>query len=155
MLRVVSASDPSLAPLGAATMTATLGAIPYRLFDGPWSHSKREQLYDILLKAVEALLPGTSQNVVGYEVIVPPDIEHAINVSEGDLMGGDVAPDQMLANRPGLGVAAPRTFLRGLYLAGKSTPAGPLATGASAAIAVQAVRADFASRRLKRVEMDA
>lgn len=152
MLRIASASDPSLAPMGAATASATVGCIPHRLFDGAWSHSRREQLLKIVQDAIEAVLPGFAKAVIGYEVIVPPDIEQAIGGCEGDLSGGEIAPDQMLGARPGLAVAAPRTFLRGLYLAGKSTPMGPLATGASAEIAARAVLADFAAGRLKRTE---
>jgi phytoene dehydrogenase-like protein len=138
--------------MGAAAVTATVGSIPHRLFDGAWSHSRREQLVKIVQGSVEAVLPGFGKAVLGTEVIVPPDIEQAIGVCEGDLSGGEIAPDQMLGARPGLAVAAPRTFLRGLYVAGKSTPAGPLATGASAAVAAQAVLADFAAGRIKRVE---
>jgi phytoene dehydrogenase-like protein len=152
MLRVVSASDPDLAPFGSATVTATIGSIPYRLFDGAWSHSRREQMVRIVQDGIEAVLPGFSKAVLGYEVIVPQDIEQAICVSEGDLWGGEIAPDQMLGQRPGLAVAPPRTFLSGLYLAGNSTTMGPLGTGASASTAVQAVLADFAAGRLKRVE---
>jgi phytoene dehydrogenase-like protein len=152
MLRVVSACDPGLAPVGAATVAATIGGIPHRLFDGAWSHSRREQLFDIVRNAIETVLPGFAKAVIGYEVIVPPDIEQAIGVCEGDLCGGEISPDQMLGERPGLAVVAPRTFLRGLYVAGKSTPAGPLATGASAAIAAHAVLADFAAHRIKRME---
>jgi len=149
-LRCVSACDPSLAPIGAATLTATVGCIPYKLFDGPWAHEKREALLNTVLKAIDAVIANFSQTVLAADVLVPPDIEHQIGCSEGDLDGGEIAPDQMFGARPGLRIAPPRTFLRGLYLAGRSTPTGPLATCAAGTIAARAIIADFAGRRMKR-----
>jgi phytoene dehydrogenase-like protein len=143
VLRIVSSVDPSLAPEGAATMTATIGSIPYRLFDGAWTRERRNQLEERVLAAIEEVLPGTRASVSGLQLIVPPDIEEAIGCTEGDLAGGEVAPDQMLSRRPWSGQASgPRTALRGLYLAGPSTLVGLLATCASGAAAARAAIAD-------------
>ena len=43
-LNAVSSRDPSLAPPSCSVVTATLGAIPFRLFDGAWTFEKRELL---------------------------------------------------------------------------------------------------------------
>lgn len=142
-VRIVSATDPSLAPLGAATMTVTVGCIPYRRVDGAWCFWKRDELRVRVLAKLEQIFPGITQTVVGWEVLAPPDIEEQLGASEGDLSGGEMAPDQMFDLRPGFSIAPPRTFLRGLYLAGKSTPAGPLFTGAAGAIAARAVLSDL------------
>mgnify|MGYP001547362543 CR=1 FL=1 len=142
MLRLVSASDPSLAPKGAATLTATLGAIPFRLFDGAWTHEKRDLLRERALAAARRAFPGL--RVAATEVIAPPDIEEALGATEGDLWGGEIAADQMLDMRPG-----PRTEIAGLYLAGPSSAAGPLATCASRVAAARAVLADLKAGRLK------
>ncbi|MBV9062256.1 MAG: NAD(P)/FAD-dependent oxidoreductase [Alphaproteobacteria bacterium] len=145
-VRLVSATDPSLAPLGAATMTVTLGCIPHRRLDGPWSFEKRDQLRAWALSRLEVAFPGITTSVLGWEVIAPPDIEEQLAATDGDLDGGEMAPDQMFGSRPGLAPFSPRTFLRGLYIAGGSTPAGPLATGAAGAIAARAVLADMRRR---------
>jgi phytoene dehydrogenase-like protein len=87
---------------------------------------------------------------VGAELIVPPDIEEQIGATEGDLHGGELAADQMLDLRPGFeGATGARTPIRGFYLAGPSTAAGPLATGAAGAIAAATVLADLKAGRLK------
>ena len=149
LLRLVSARDPGLAPVGKAVLTVTLSAIPFRLFDGAWTHEKRALLRERALAAAERALPGISARVLAAEVIAPPDIEAALGATEGDLMGGEIAPDQMLGARPWSGLSPPRTPVRGLYLAGSSTPAGVAGSLASGACAAAAVLADLKAGRLK------
>ncbi len=145
-VRVVSSTDPSLAPVGAATMTATVGCIPYRLRDGAWSYARRDRLRAIVTAQIARVLPGFAESVLACEVLVPPDFEEQIGATEGDLWGGEIAAGQMFGRRPGVAHSPPRSFLRGFYLAGKSTPAGPLATGAAGAVAARAVLADLGRR---------
>jgi phytoene dehydrogenase-like protein len=140
--RVLSAADPRLAPIGAATMTVTLGGVPYRLFDGAWTHEKRDQLRDRALGLIESVLPGTKARVRTIETIVPPDMEEQLGVTDGDLWGGEIASDQMFDLRPGFATTSPRTPIDGLYLAGPSSSAGVLATYTSGALAARAVLAD-------------
>lgn len=149
VLRIVSATDPSLAPAGKAVMTATLGAIPFHLFDGAWTHEKRELLRGRVLAAAESVLPGLTARVIAAEVVVPPDIEADLGATEGDLWGGEIASDQMLGLRPGIGGMVPRTPVPGLYLAGPSTAAGVAASCVSGVIAARAAIADLKAGRLK------
>ena len=139
LLDPVSRRDPSLAPEGAATATVTLGAIPYRLFDGGWTQEKRTALAAHALARIEKALPGTLANLTAVKIIAPPDMESALAATAGDLDGGVLAPDQMLALRPG-----PRTALPGFYLGGRSAQAGPLGTGAAGFAAAAALMADGA-----------
>jgi phytoene dehydrogenase-like protein len=148
-LRFVSAADPRSCPLGAAVMTATAGCIPARLFDGSWTHEKRDALCEQVLVSVERVLPGTAARVRACELIVPPDIEEALGRSDGDLWGGEIASDQMLGFRPWLDCAVPRTPIGGLYLAGPSTTAGVLGTCASGVFAARAVMTDLKAGRLR------
>lgn len=142
-LRHVSAVDPSLAPTGQAVMTATLGCIPHHLFDGAWTHEKRRALRDRTLARIEALLPGTTAHVLASDLIVPSDIEEALGVSEGDLDGGEIAPDQMFALRGFEDRPGGRTPVAGLYLGGHSSPMGPFASCAAGVVAARAAMADF------------
>jgi phytoene dehydrogenase-like protein len=143
-LRVPSLTDPSLAPPGAATLTATIGCIPFRLFDGAWTHEKRERLQKRILDLIEAALPGTAKHVVGTQLILPPDIEEALALTDGDLTGGDLSADNMLALRPTSRFGGgPRTPFRRLYLAGPSTTAGIVASCASGVFAARALIADL------------
>jgi phytoene dehydrogenase-like protein len=142
-MRVVSAIDPSLAPTRAAVMTATIGCVPYRLFDGTWTQERRDQLQAQVLGAIESVLPGMGARIVGLELITPADIEESIGCTDGDLAGGEIAPDQMLGMRPwGRRVRGPRTPLRGLYLAGPSSLMGTLTTCGGGAAAARAAIAD-------------
>ena len=140
LLDPVSRRDRGLAPEGAATATVTLGAIPYRLLDGGWSQEKRTALAAHALARIEKALPGTLANLTAVKIIAPPDIESALAATAGDLDGGALAPDQMLALRPG-----PRTELPGFYLGGRSAQAGPLGTGAAGFAAAAALMADGAA----------
>jgi len=148
-LRVVSAVDPSLAPDGAAVVTVTLGGIPHTPFDGPWTNDKRLRLRNAALAMVDAAFGGSAK-VVAADLIVPPDIENQLGLSEGDLQGGALTPSQMLGYRPfcELGPVGSRTPVSGLYLAGPSSVLGPLATCASGVVAATAVAADLAAGRL-------
>jgi phytoene dehydrogenase-like protein len=94
----------------------------------------------LLSHALEQLKKLALPPVAAAAVIVPPDIEEALGLTGGDLDGGALAPDQMLAFRPG-----PRTPVPGLYLAGPSSAAGPLglcAAGVAAAMALLADRSE-------------
>ncbi|HEY1632920.1 MAG TPA: NAD(P)/FAD-dependent oxidoreductase [Rhizomicrobium sp.] len=146
-LRVVSAVAPSLAPPGQAVMTATLSGIPGRLFDGAWTHEKRDRLRDAALDAIERILPGTRDTVLAAELAVPPDIEETLGATGGDLLGGEIASDQMFALRPGFDTASPRSPIDGFYLAGGSTPSGVLGACVSGVIAARAMIADLRTRK--------
>ena len=141
-LAVPSRHEPALAPYGSATVTATLGAVPFRLFDGAWTHEKRELLRRRTLGAVEAVIPGFSDRVLGSEVVAPPDIEDALGATDGDLLGGEIAGDQMLGTGPWAKPALPRTPIAGLYLAGSNLTASAFATCAAGAAAAHALIAD-------------
>jgi len=146
-LRVVSAGAPALAPPGHAVMTATLSCIPGRLFDGAWTHEKRDRLRDAALDAIERVLPGTRDTVLAAELAVPPDIEETLGATGGDLLGGEIASDQMFGSRPGLETASPRTPIGGFYLAGGSAAPGVLGAGVSGTIAARAMIADLGPRK--------
>jgi phytoene dehydrogenase-like protein len=133
----VSSRDPGLAPPGGAVVTVTMAGIPARLFDGAWTAERRSRLAAGVLHRIEAALPGTLASLAGVRIITPADIEARLGASEGDLDGGQLAPDQMLAWRPGA-----RTALDGFYLGGASSAAGPLGTGAAGYAAALSLLAD-------------
>src|SRR5208282_3854052 len=106
----------SLAPVGKSVVTVTFGAVPFRLFDGAWTREKREALRTQALTALETAMPGSIAHVIAAETIAPPDIEEAIGATDGDLMGGELAADQMPSAWPEF--PFPRCPFKGLYLAG-------------------------------------
>jgi phytoene dehydrogenase-like protein len=148
-LHVISARDPCLAPPSSAVVTATLGAVPFRPFDGAWTHEKRGLLQRRALEAAEVIWPGFGASVVASEVVAPPDIEDALGATDGDLGGGEIASDQMLGAGPWIDCALPRTPMQGLYLSGSHLTAGAFATCAAGAAAANALLSDRARGRLK------
>jgi phytoene dehydrogenase-like protein len=142
-LRFPSVLDPSLCPRGAAVMTATIGCVPARLFDGSWTREKRDALRAAVLATIEEVFPGLHMRVVATELIVPPDIEETLGLTDGDLWGGEIAPDQMFDLRPWNESGGPRTAIKGVYLAGPSSAAGPHGTCAAGVIAARAIMADL------------
>jgi len=148
-LNVISHGNPGLAPSGAAVVTATLGAVPFRLFDGAWTHEKRELLRARALEAAESVSPGFGARVTGSEVVAPPDIEDALGATDGDLLGGELAGDQMLGSGPWNKPALPRTPISGLYLAGSNLTASAFATCVAGAAAAAALLSDRAEGRIK------
>jgi phytoene dehydrogenase-like protein len=150
-LRVPSSADPRLAPVGKAVMTATLSSIPAQLFDGGWTDDRRAKLAAMALAAAERVMPGVTGLVLGQHTIIGADIEKALGATDGDLEGGELAPDQALGFRP-FGDTQwqdGRTPVRGLYLGGASSAASPFLLGISGERAALAVLADFKARRLR------
>lgn len=147
-LRFVSDGDPTLAPAGAAVATATVGTVPFRLFDGGWTHEKRAMLRDRVVASVDAVLPGFAARIIASDVIVPPDIEDALGATDGDLLGGEIAGDQMLNSGLWPEHTAPRTPITGLYLAGSNLTVGAIATCAAGACAARAMLVDRRQGRL-------
>lgn len=141
--------DPRMAPEGKTVATATLSAIPFRLFDGPWSHEKRERLCEIALSAADTVFPGFREHLVGVRVIAPPDLEEELGATEGDIFGGEIAGDQVFGYRPWLDGSCPRTPLAGLYLAGPSAAAAPYGTCVAGVVAARALLADSKAGYLK------
>jgi phytoene dehydrogenase-like protein len=140
-LRFPSVTDPSLCPTGAAVMTATIGHIPARLFDGSWTHEKRDALQNAVLNQIEAIFAGIRSRVLATILITPPDIEETLGLTDGDLWGGEIAADQFLDLRPWN--EARGTPMKGVCLAGPSSAAGPLGTCAAGVIAARAIAADL------------
>jgi phytoene dehydrogenase-like protein len=150
-LRLPCAADPRLAPMGKAVMTATLSGIPTQLFDGAWTDERRAKLMRTALGAAERAMPGISRLVLGHETMVGPDYEQALGASDGDLDGGELAPDQALGFRP-FGDAEwqdGRTPVVGLYLGGASSACSPFLLGVCGERAALAAVADFKARRLR------
>ena len=148
-LRWVSATDPRLAPAGKAVLTATLSAVPYQLFDGAWTNEKRTALRERAIAQIEAVSRGLSARALAAELIVPPDIEESLGITEGDLDGGEIAPDQMFAQRGFAQCDAGRTPIGGLYLGGGSGPAGPLGSCMAGVVAANAVMSDLTGGHLR------
>jgi phytoene dehydrogenase-like protein len=150
-LRVPSLLDPRLAPFGKAAMTATISAVPEKLFDGVWTEAKRERLAALALAAAERVSPGIGNRVLALRIVLARDIEEELGLTAGDLDGGELAPDQALDLRPfgGSEWIDGRTPIANLYLAGPSAGPSPILLGASGERAARALLSDLKLGRLR------
>jgi phytoene dehydrogenase-like protein len=147
-LRPISATDPRLSPIGQAVVTVTIGCIPYHPFNGAWTHEKRSDLVGRVLHQVEEASPGIGARILAAELIAPPDIADSLAITDGDLDGGEIAPDQMLEHRGFADYPGGRTPVSGLYLGGRCAPAGTFGSCAAGVVAARAVLADLEAGHL-------
>lgn len=142
-------SDLRAAPLGKAVMTATVSGVPPKPFDGLWTDERRNAIAKIALDAAERASPGIAKLVLAQSVLAPADMESQLGITEGDLDGGDMAPDQVLGFRPFPDWNEGRTPLRGYYLGGSSSAPSPFFAGMGGVRAAGALLADMKRGRLK------
>jgi len=131
------------APAGAASWCVHVHGVPRQL-DGDWTAEARSTLRErVLTRIEECVLPEVRQQLVGDELLTPADLEARFGLPGGHLYGGELALDQLWAQRPCLALGRYRTPVAGLYLGGASShPGGPFACGAG----VLAARAALADR---------
>jgi phytoene dehydrogenase-like protein len=115
--------DDSLAPPGKHVVHLFGGHAPYNLREGDWT-TRRTELVDKVLGAVEEFAPGFRDGIIGMQVLAPPDIEAAIGSPHGHIFHGELQPDQLFWARPAPHWADYRTPIKGLYQCGSSAHPG-------------------------------
>lgn len=117
-----SLSDPSLAPAGAAVLSA---AIPFAPGDvkGGWEDC-RNAFVQRLVARIEEIAPGMRATIRHARLRTPADIERDFRMPGGHWHHGELQVDQMLVNRPVHGADRYDTPIDGLYLAGAGSHPG-------------------------------
>lgn len=138
-----SAIDPSLAPVGAHTLTCYAQYFPYDLDPalGGWD-AQRAHAGDAVLDTVAVYAPDLREQIIATEVLTPLDIERRFAMTGGHQFHGDMLPNQLFDYRPAPGCEGARTPIRGLYLCGAGTHPGGCIWGAPGERAARAVMAD-------------
>ena len=77
-----------------------------------------------MIAEFETVAPGFGDLVEEMEVLVPPDIEARTGLVGGNIMQGELTPDQMFSFRPIPFYGDHRTPIAGLYLCGAGTHPG-------------------------------
>ena len=139
---IPSLSDPSLAPAGRHVMSVHAQFTPYALREGDW-RTRRDEVGDTVLKALEEYAPGLSRLVVGRQVLTPLDLEETYGLTGGHPFHGEHSLDQLFFARPLLGWARYRSTIEGLYLCGAGTHPGGGVTGAPGSNAAREVLKDL------------
>jgi phytoene dehydrogenase-like protein len=120
-----TAHEPEgLAPKGKHLMLAFSQYGPYELREGSWDDGGREEFGQRVLKALGEFAPSLLDAVEHLEVLTPKDIEARFGLLGGNIMQGELTPDQLFSFRPFPGHGDYRTLIAGMYLCGSGTHPG-------------------------------
>jgi phytoene dehydrogenase-like protein len=120
-----TAHEPEgLAPRGKHLMLAFSQYGPYELSEGSWDEGGRDDYAARVLKALGEFAPSLESAVEHLEVLTPRDIEERFGLIGGNIMQGELTPDQLFSFRPIPGHGDYRTPVAGMYLCGSGTHPG-------------------------------
>jgi phytoene dehydrogenase-like protein len=115
--------EDGLAPAGKHIMLAFSQYGPYDLEGGSWD-AERDAYGRRVLETLGEYAPDLESSVEHVEVLAPPDIERRFGLLGGNIMQGELTPDQLFSFRPIPGYGDYRTPIAGLYLCGGGTHPG-------------------------------
>jgi phytoene dehydrogenase-like protein len=115
--------EPALAPDGKHLLLAFVQYAPYELREGSWAQ-QREAFGRRVVETLEGVMPGLGALVEQMEVLTPVDIEERFGLLGGNIMQGEMTPDQSFMLRPIFGYADYRTPVEDLFVCGSGTHPG-------------------------------
>jgi phytoene dehydrogenase-like protein len=118
-----TAHEDGLAPAGKHIVIGFSQYGPYELREGSWN-SERDAYARRVVAEFERYAPGFESSVEMIDVLAPPDIERRFGLLGGNIMQGELTPDQMFSFRPIPAHGDYRTPVKGLYLCGGGTHPG-------------------------------
>jgi phytoene dehydrogenase-like protein len=116
--------DGALAPTGKHLMLGFSQYGPYELREGSWDHGGRDEYARRALGAIGRYAPRLEASIEHLEVLAPRDIEERFGLLGGNIMQGELTPDQLFSFRPIPFYADYRSPIAGLYLCGSGTHPG-------------------------------
>ncbi len=120
-----TAHEPSgLAPNGSHLMLGFSQFGPYELAEGSWDDGGRDEYARRALAALGEFAPNLERSVERIEVLAPADIEARFGLVGGNIMQGELTPDQMFSFRPIPDYGDYRAPVAGLYQCGAGTHPG-------------------------------
>ena len=120
-----TAHEPTgLAPESKHLMLAFTQYGPYELRQGSWDDGGRDAWAAKVLKTLGEFAPNLEAAVERVEVLTPRDIEERFGLRGGNIMQGELTPDQMFSFRPIPGYGDYRSPIAGMYLCGSGTHPG-------------------------------
>jgi len=140
--------ERGLAPEGKHIALCFTQFAPYELRDGSWD-TEREAYGKKVVRTLAEFCPGFEASVEHMEVLAPPDIEARYGLLGGNIMQGEMAPDQMFCFRPIPDYGDYRSPVAGFYLCGSGTHPGGGVTGAPGRNCAQAIRSDLRKDKLR------
>jgi phytoene dehydrogenase-like protein len=116
--------DGALAPEGKHLMLGFGQYGPIELRDGSWDNGGRDEFARRALAAIGRYAPTLEAAVEWVEVLTPKDLEERFGLLGGNIMQGELTPDQMFMFRPIPFYGDYRSPIAGLYLCGAGTHPG-------------------------------
>ena len=118
-----TAHEAGLAPESKHVMLAFCQYGPYELREGSWD-TERERFGKRVIDTLGEFAPNLPDAVEHMEVLAPKDIEERFGLVGGNIMQGELTPDQMFSFRPIPFYGDYRSPVAGLYLCGAGTHPG-------------------------------
>ena len=140
-----TAHQDGLAPKGKHLMMAFTQYMP---FDAPNTPKARDAWAKKIVQAVGAYAPNLAEAVEHVEVLTPKDLEQRFGLLGGNIMQGELSPDQLFSFRPIPFYGDYRTPIRDLYLCGGGTHPGGGVMAVPGRNAAAQVRKDARRERL-------
>jgi phytoene dehydrogenase-like protein len=126
-----TAHEPEgLTPEGKHLMLGFAQYGPYELREGSWDDGGREEFAKRALAAIGEYAPKLQDAVEHLEVLAPKDIEARYGLLGGNIMQGELSPDQLFSFRPIPNSGDYRSPVAGMYLCGAGTHPGGGVMGA-------------------------
>ena len=118
-----TAHEPGLAPEGKHIMMAFTQYGPIELREGSWEN-EREAYAERVIADIARYAPNLPGAVERIEVLTPRDLEDRFGLLGGNIMQGELTPDQMFSFRPIPFYGDHRSPVERLYLCGGGTHPG-------------------------------
>ena len=120
-----TAHEPDgLAPDGKHLMLGFAQYGPYELAEGSWDDGGRDEFARRVFDGLGEYAPKLKDSIEQIEVLAPKDIEDRFGLVGGNIMQGELTPDQLFGFRPITGYGDYRTPVGGMYLCGSGTHPG-------------------------------
>jgi phytoene dehydrogenase-like protein len=142
-----TAHEDGLAPDGKHLMLAFTQYGPFELREGSWE-TEREAYATRVIDELAHYAPSLPGAVDHIEVLTPADLEERYGLLGGNIMQGELTPDQMFSFRPIPFYGDHRTPVAGLYLCGGGTHPGGGVMGVPGRNASTVVLKDLRRRRV-------
>jgi phytoene dehydrogenase-like protein len=126
---IPSLGDPGIAPDGKHLMSVVLQYAPFRLREGKWDETARDELGDLVVQTLSHYAPNLGSLVEQIHVLTPLDLHDRFGLTEGSIYHGEMTLDQMHFMRPVPGASRYRAPVQGLWLCGSGTHPGGGVTG--------------------------
>ncbi len=139
--------DDSLAPPGKHVINVFGGHAPYTLKGGAEWAEEKPNLARAAFAVIDEMAPGFSNQVIDFELLVPPDLERIVGLPQGHIFHGELSADQLFWQRPVPHWADYRTPVRGLYQCGSSTHPGGGVSGIPGHNAAREILRDWKTLR--------